>query len=269
VNRGFVLAAMIAVVAAALSTGFSDQKTPKVEEPMQLQADQSGRSCVWMKYSHRDRPLQYWIGIWETGEAWYLRFDNSNRIERDGIAYSRILESKSGKLPCGEVEVLLEFIDRKGFFDMETGWGDADPILSEDDIVTINVCKGEKVYSVHARPPSHISEALMEIVNVIRGKTPDLQEDGRGGVFLEAERLDETRANRLRETYQFLSLSEDEIDQHAHLERILSNPGEFVHAGSWKDAGIERYIGSNSFFFVSALGGEFEVGVFLRETTKR
>jgi hypothetical protein len=263
-NRGFALAAMIVVVAAALSTGLSDQKTPEVKETMQLQADQSGRSCVWMKYNHRDRPLQYWIGIWETGEAWYLRFDSSNRIERDAIVYSRILESKSGELPCREVEVLLELIDRKGFFDMETGWGDAGPILSEDDVVTISVCKGEKVHSVHARPPSHISEALMEIVNVIKGKAVDLQQDGRGGVFLEAERLDETRANRLREMYQFLSLSEDQLDQHVHLERILSNPGEFVHAGSWDDAGIERYISSNSFFFVSALGKDFQVKVFLK-----
>jgi len=256
-------------VLAVAGIRLSGQRSLEEERSESVHSDTSDQSYVFMEYSHRDRPLQYAIGIWASGEAWYVRFDNSTRIERAGVGYPAILELKSGSIPASDVAALFHLVEKRGFFAMKNSRDDADPILSEDDVLSIRISMGGKVHTVHARPPSYISKDLREVVEAIKEKTTDLQEDSISGFFLRAEELDAMRVKRLKERYRFLSLAENELDEHPDVRRSISNPGRFVHVRSMDDTDVGEYTAGESFFFISVPGGEFEIRVFLRDAKER
>jgi hypothetical protein len=267
-RAAWLVAGAVAFLITCLHFGLAGQYMPKsCSGPMLCQIQEnSPSSYICMDYSHRDRPLQYWIRISESGDAWYVRYDNLNRVERDGIGYAKVLESKSGKLSSTEVQTLFELIDRKGFFQLKGSYsGEGTGVLSEDDILKVYLSLDEKTKVVYARPPSFIPEQLTDIVEAVKEKIPGLQEDGKCGVFLKAEALSELRAKSLREQFKLMAFSERKLKDHNYLKKAIENPGQFIHAGSWKNEEIDRYVNKYNFFFVSTLDGEFKIDIYLRE----
>jgi len=257
----------IVFLITCLHLGLADREAPKnCSGLLFCQTQQrSPSACIWMDYTHRDRPLQYWIKIEKNGDVSYVRYDNLNRVERDGIAYPKVLESKSGRLSSTEVQTLFELINRKGFFQMKSSYsGEGGGVLSEDDILKVYVSLEETTKPVYARPPSFIPEQLTDIVEAVKVKIPGLQEDGKGGVFLKAEALSEPRAKSLGERFKFIAFSERNLKDLLFLRKAIENPGQFIHAGSWKKVEIDRYVSKYSFFFVLTTDGKFQIDVYLR-----
>jgi len=266
-NRGLSLFALVLIPSMVSScTEFTQQRKSEGERNELTQREKPRTTdYIWMEYTHRDRPLQYWMRIAGSGDVWYLRYDTMNRIERGGTAYPRILECKSGRVSSEEIESLFELIEEKGFFREAKNQNEKLGVISEDDIAAVCVKHGDSIRTLRGRPPSHISPELQEIVASLRAKITDLQEDGRSGVFLKAKSLESDRVESLSDAFQFISYSEEQLEEVPYLSEAIKNPGQFVHAQSWGGAEIERYATTHSFFLVSSADGDFQIDVFVRD----
>ncbi len=228
--------------------------------------ESSPSSYIWMDYTHRDRPLQYWLRIKENGDAWWVRYSNLKPVQSDDVAYPRILESKSGRLPPEEVQALFDLIKTRGFFQMKKAYsGEEAGVVSEDDILELCANIEGAIKAVYARPPSFIPTQLSYIVQAIRAKVRGLQEDKRFGAFLRAEKLDEARAKSLENKLEFTAFSEKELKGHPYLWETIESPGQFVYAGSWKGMELNSPPSKHNFLLVSTPQGRFQIDIYLRE----
>ncbi len=246
--------------------GSAQQDVPKgCASPSGGQIQKSSPSAyIWMDYIHRDRPLQYWIRIKASGDAWWVEYGDRRPAERGGVAYPRIFESKCGHLSPAEVKNLFDLIKRGGFFQMKDAYG-GEGMVSEDDILELCASIGGTVKTVYARPPSFIPKQLSEIVQAIKGVVGDLQEDKRFGAFFRGEKLDEARASSLASKFKFIPLSEEQFKDHPYLREAIESLGQFVYAGSGKDIYLNSPIKGHNFLLVATPEGKFQLDIYLRE----
>jgi len=258
---------MVVCSAVTAGAGLLQEKAAKgCQEGSDRTTESSAQSYIWIDYTHRDRPLQYWMIVEGIGEVWYVRYDNQNRIERGGVTYPQVLESKSGSFPSGDIQTLFEFVEGEGLLELKSNYdGEGVETLSEDDILRVHANLRDETKSVTARPPSFCPERLANIVRVIQEMAAGLEEDGRYGVFLRAEALNEARAEKLRGKSEVFFLSEGEVKAHRVLGKTIENAGQFTYVGSWENTGIDRCIGTRNFIVVETSDGEFQIDIFLRE----
>lgn len=192
----------------------------------------------------------YWIelSIQKDGESKFMKFMGHD-----------ILEAKYGNLTGEEVESLINSIESQQFYEMLESYEHEEGLLCDGDLTMIAV--KEKQVSAHCdQAPSvfyQIRDALMEV-----GANLPYEQYG---VFVRAEKLDIGRIEKIEESFEFVSVSE-ELYEYPLLKKAIEKPREFVHIGSWNNTEIDNLVleGYN-YFFIKTGNNYYQVNAFYTE----
>lgn len=202
-------------------------------------------------YLLRDTPDRTSVRIGEKGKAEYVHYFR-------GLIY----DYKKGTLSPEELQQLLNFIDSKGFFQMEEKYDFErvpnrvyEPMTS--NIIVIKNGVEKEVFCEERGAPDGLKEIIEKILQVI----PMLKDSNLYGTFIHAEELDASEAKSLKDYGVVFSVpGEEDLE----VKEAVNNIGDFVHVGPLN--GIKQFLNVGSHdFYVTSGGRNFIVYVTERK----
>jgi len=206
---------------------------------------------IRMKYfTGTEGPEVYWIelNIPNNGESEFIKFMNHE-----------IFETRKGNLTTEQLDFLINLIESKQFYEMSERYGHEDELVCDGDL-TIIVVKGKSVFAHCNQGP----ESFYEIRDALLKTGRDLPNE-RYGVFIRAEKLDMERIEKVRESFDFISLS-GTLNEHPYLKQAVDKPDHFIHIGEWNNTEIQKFVlNEYDYFFIEVDNEYYQVNVYSTE----
>lgn len=194
-----------------------------------------------------ESPDIYWIDliIYENGESDFVTFMNH-----------QIFVARHGNLVQQEVESLIDFIEEMRFYEMLERYEHENELPCDGELTSISV-KHKSVVAHCSLAPDSFYDIRDELIEVGKNLTHVQR-----GVFIRTEKLDTKRIEKVRERFDFISLS-GKLDEYPFLKQAVDEPDHFVYIEGWDNTEIERFVLKEyDYFFIEVNNEYYQVNVF-------